>query len=353
MATNEGPRSSAQQSEAQKRDDAKLRPPEDSFLGNGGATPQSGHSNAQQHHEVTPFWTTSPDGYTGVEQPSMATMLHERIAEIQDGETRARAMRLANAGSFGPAVAGFQYNDMRTATPPLTEENDLPRAPIETATPERTLSKRLSAMFLFGQSSPRNVAMSEAQEPDMPASKRRKRSSLFWQSKRDSEATAPPSPRKHPKSPEDVPTAPSRRWRFDSLRQSVSDLSASLKQIAGKKRSREDDDQGHDDEQPAHKRLAGTTALANTPLPFPPLEVHLPPRLSVPSPPRERPFPLRHPRVTPSGDLIELWGTQYLVPEPVGGEEYEVPWTREERVAFGGFVRAAEEGRMDVDVDVE
>lgn len=172
-----------------------------------------------------------------------------------------------------------------------------------------TRRNRLSNIFTFGQESCEDEP---AQEP-----KKKRWPTHFWSPKSDpSSVLSDELPTGAVKAAE---TQRQKRSRFDSVRKSVTDLSASLKQIAGRKRSREESEEPTMHQAP----VKCVRIVAPTPpqLPEPVIEP-LWPDVALPDvvwpPPPPPPLPVRRrPPIVPDPNSLELddQGVQALINE--------------------------------------
>lgn len=217
---------------------------------------------------------------------------------------------------------------------------------------QETGRKRLSTMFVFGQDEKGMQPPHVKAVNDSPGAKKKRWSTHFRFSKSDLEPTTT-SDRQAKDAADAAEMRPPKRSRFGRFRQSVSEISASLKQIAGRKRSREELEELAEDER-ALKVPRNESLRPEPPKPQSGKNHTSFGRIWCSSPPssaeetRALAFKLR----------LEDPEVRSLIPEigrgpPVASsrDELDILWTCEERVEFGAYVRAAEDDEWTMNLD--
>lgn len=216
----------------------------------------------------------------------------------------------------------------------------------------------------FGSENKQPEPILEDDEVQKSTPKKRRWSAHFRTSKTDATTAEPNRSASAPHAgAEALSSKPS---RFSRIGKSVSDFSTSLKQMAGRKRSREEPDEPDESE-----RSAKMPRIDPKPPCLPPYVAHAPLSIrmfedrSPRAPPCAQESQLPTPPATPDGKLADadLWPRPLLLTDPelralfislgrgpFAAERDDAAWTREERTTFGVYVRAADnkEWRMDL-----
>lgn len=257
------------------------------------------------------------------------------------------------------------------AEPARIEGDDLQDPHADTLPREGGIASRLSAMYIFGQGTIQAISTAQAPAQEMPtpepASPSIKLPSKSTHNLRPViTAVTITNAAKEAEMAEALAQAdaPPKRRRFDSLRRSVADISASLKQAAGRKRSREDSHHAAAEEGTA--KFARKACPVAPKLPVLNTDILRPLDFSsdqqapddLPAEPTCS-FRPRLLRVTRLLDVVErpsrVSYAEYGQDLPSPDGDLAVGWTREEREDFGAYVRAAEgeEGREWGAMDLE
>lgn len=228
---------------------------------------------------------------------------------------------------------GLRYDSMPTGEPPVEYWTARQHLQAETAELDRLASHRLSDVFIFGRGSRQSVQSTGA----APAAN-------LQQSEAIGSWVAGPTARKSRfvEDMEMLQPEPKRFRRFaGSLKKSVGNISASVKQIVGRKRSRDEDEEIIEEERcrkvarPHCATVAFVPRHVVVPLPATPT-----PAVAPPTPTQQRPSTDSRPAVDAE---VQPFLQDVTQPDPcTRSQSPDMEWTGEERRVFGAYVRAAE-----------
>lgn len=278
-------------------------------------------------------------------------------------------LRVPCDSGIGGEREHMQYDHSSAGNPASGMEHVWEHPIVRMPAVEQQEAEGLGSVFVFGQESQQAKKMAHTEEDPIQKPKKQRWSTHFWPTKTGVECSAAEGSTQD--ADEVVEISRPKLSRFSRIRNSVSHISASLKQLAGRKRSRDEPEEpaeaekcfklARKDSLPPVSRphavkeaptlrtvqwspssaLSAVLAEPTTP-PVPPSDPRLPPTPSGTTWPRPPALFLSDPEV------VSLLNT--LRQGPATCSKDEVGWTRAERAEFGMYVRAAEdEGwRMDL-----